>query len=75
MKKENIKVDVNTGALFFELMFLMFLGLKISGAIDWAWIWIFAPLWVPVVIALCIVGVMFVVLAITAGAESKKNKG
>jgi len=30
------------------LLFVLFLGLKLTGHIDWAWYWVFAPLWVPV---------------------------
>ena len=26
------------------LLFLLFLGLKLAGAIDWAWIWVLLPL-------------------------------
>jgi len=38
------------GIGFTGLLFLLFLGLKLGGAIDWSWWWIFAPLWGPVVI-------------------------
>lgn len=26
------------------LLFLLFLGLKLSGCIDWHWVWVFLPL-------------------------------
>lgn len=35
-------------------MFLLFLTLKLCGVIHWSWLWISAPLWVP--IALDLVG-------------------
>jgi hypothetical protein len=28
------------------LMFLLFLGLKLTGHIDWSWWWVTAPLWI-----------------------------
>lgn len=31
---------------FYELLFLLFLGLKLSNHIDWSWWWIFAPIWI-----------------------------
>lgn len=34
------------------LLFLLFLGLKLSGSIDWSWWWVFAPLIVRVVYGL-----------------------
>lgn len=62
-----------SGAMFFELMFLMFLGLKISGLIDWSWWWIFAPIWVPIAILLGILGILALFLIISKAME--KNKG
>ena len=35
-----------SGAFF--LLFLLFLGLKLAGEIAWAWIWVLAPLWIPI---------------------------
>ena len=32
---------------FFEALFLLFLGLKLCGVIEWSWWWVFAPMWVP----------------------------
>ena len=34
------------------LMFLLFLGLRLTDNIDWAWYWVAAPLWMPAGIAL-----------------------
>lgn len=42
------------------LLFLLFLGLKLTHFIDWSWLWVFAPLWIPFVIGLAIVGAIFV---------------
>jgi len=28
-------------------LFLLFLGLKLTGHIDWSWWWVFAPIWIP----------------------------
>jgi hypothetical protein len=42
------------GISFLGLLFLLFLGLKLGGVIDWSWWWIFAPLWMPLVLGLLI---------------------
>ena len=34
------------------LLFLLFLGLKLTDNIDWSWWWITSPLWIP--LALCL---------------------
>lgn len=39
------------------LVFLLFLGLKLTGYIAWSWWWVTAPLWLPFVI----VGAIFIV--------------
>lgn len=35
------------GTGFFNLLFLVFLVLKLTKVIDWSWWWITAPLWGP----------------------------
>ena len=32
-------------------MFLLFLGLKLADVIDWSWVWVTAPLWIPAILA------------------------
>jgi hypothetical protein len=46
-----------TGALF-----LLFLGLKLCGVINWSWWWVTAPLWGVLAILLLILFVAFVVV-------------
>ena len=38
----------NNGIGLTGLLFLLFLGLKLAGFINWPWIWVFAPLWIPI---------------------------
>lgn len=45
-----IEVDVKS-VNFLELLFLLFLGLKLADKIDWSWWWVFAPLWIPLALA------------------------
>ena len=43
---------------------VLFVGLKLTGHITWPWVWVLAPFWIPLVIAvvflLCI-GVLWVI--------------
>ena len=45
------------GIGFFGLLTLLFIGLKLGGVITWSWLWVLAPLWIPValVIIICII--------------------
>jgi hypothetical protein len=35
---------------FLDLLLLLFIGLKLAGVISWSWWWVFAPVWIPLVI-------------------------
>ena len=32
---------------FCSLLFILFLGLRLTNFISWSWIWVAAPLWIP----------------------------
>lgn len=69
MKKE----FTNYSANFLELLFLLFLGLKLGNVIDWSWWWVFSPIWLPIVIMVIAVGVTFLGAAIAAQVSLRKN--
>lgn len=56
--KSNVSL-VNSNIL--TIMFTVFLTLKLTGNIDWSWWWVTSPLWLPIVIAFGIVGVIFII--------------
>ena len=47
---------VREGPTWLGLLALLFIGLKLGGAIDWSWWWVLAPLWLPALIAGVIIG-------------------
>ena len=45
--------SASSGGLGFTgLLFLVFLVLKLTKVIDWSWLWVCAPLWIPIVVIL-----------------------
>ncbi len=38
------------GIGFLGLLTLLFIALKLIGVIDWSWIWVLSPLWIPIVL-------------------------
>ena len=55
MKDKNITINSPN---FFEWLALMFIGLRLEKVIAWSWVWVLAPLWLPVclvIIIACIV--------------------
>ena len=59
-EKNNVNVNVNLSGL----LLLAFIILKLCGVIQWSWLWVLAPLWIPLGLWL----VIMIVLVI------KKNK-
>lgn len=47
-------------------VFLVFLTLKLLGKINWPWVWVASPLWIPAGLALVIVLVVLAVGVIKA---------
>lgn len=48
------------GIGFCGLLTVLFIALKLTGTIGWSWLWVLAPLWIP--IALLVI-VMIVIAA------------
>lgn len=40
------------------VLFLIFLVLKLTNHIDWSWWWVTAPLWIPALVAITIIGIV-----------------
>lgn len=50
-KKSGITVNFTFGTV----LFLIFLVLKLMKVIAWSWWWVFAPIWIPIIITFLIV--------------------
>jgi hypothetical protein len=46
------RVSISTGSVFPSLLAVLFIGLKLTGSINWPWIWVLGPLWIPLVLIL-----------------------
>ena len=69
MKKNN-----NSGLCFFELLGIVFIVLKLMKVIDWSWLWVLAPLWLPLVLLIIIVAVWAFINTIKRKSHGK-DKG
>ena len=47
----------NNGLSFGSLLLVAFIVLKLTGVIDWPWVWVLSPLWIGVILAVVVVGV------------------
>ena len=44
---EDKRVNVNVGGGFCGMLTIAFIVLKLCGVIDWSWVWVVAPIWIP----------------------------
>ena len=55
------------GVSFAGLLFLLFLGLKLTNQIDWSWWWVTAPLWGPLALVLGFTLIVIFIAFLIAG--------
>ena len=60
----NKKIIASKGVTFLDMLFLLFLFLKLAGYVTWSWWWVTSPLWMPIVIVLGILLIFFTVLGV-----------
>lgn len=74
-------MNKTTKSVYFGLTFetaltIVFIALKLLGAIDWRWIWVLSPIWISAcIIALIyiLVFVFYIVYAIIIASIKRKN--
>lgn len=49
-----------TGPSSCTLLTLLFVGLKLTGNIDWSWWWVLSPIWLPIAVLLFVLICLFV---------------
>lgn len=60
------KVTIKPASVGFGgLLAIVFITLKLCGVIQWSWLWVLAPLWIPVLITIAILGVVFGIILIS----------
>ena len=49
---------------FLGALGLIFITLKLTGVVDWAWIWVLSPLWIVAILILLVVLIGFIYAAL-----------
>jgi len=60
--------EVNRSPGFLSFLALLFIGLKLAGYISWSWVWVLAPLWIPLAVAIAIL-VLGVIIHVINGVN------
>jgi hypothetical protein len=75
--KESAAVTIGSGNGAFWL-FIVFLVLKLTHVIDWSWLWVTSPLWIPILLVVAILviilGVVIFLLLIGLSLGDVKEK-
>lgn len=50
MKNKKETIVVQRSSPFLGLLTIMFIFLKLTNVIDWSWLWVLSPLWIPLAI-------------------------
>lgn len=69
--KQSYTVTVG-GIGFLGLLALLFIGLKLGKIINWSWIWVLSPLWIP--ISLVFAGLLAIVIFMLPGYINEKMR-
>ena len=62
------------GIGFCGLLAIAFIVLKLTGFIDWSWLWVLAPLWIPVAIFFAVALVILIVVLVKVGVEQTEER-
>lgn len=46
------KSKTSSGIGFTGALTLLFIGLKLANVIQWSWIWVLSPIWIPLLVGL-----------------------
>jgi uncharacterized protein (DUF983 family) len=59
------KATSYTGPGTASLLGILFIGLKLTGYINWPWVWVLAPFWIPflIVLSMLVVGGLLLLTA------------
>ena len=61
----DVKIKLEFGS-FCALLTLIFVAAKLFKAIDWSWLWVFSPLWIPTALIISFLIIMLIVAGIIA---------
>lgn len=53
------KTNNNSGGVgFCGLLTIVFIALKLTNYINWSWLWILAPTWIPILLGVIIIAIV-----------------
>ena len=62
MSKGNVSSSSGGGIGFSGLLTIVFIVLKLTGHINWSWVWVLAPLWGGIALVILMVLILFPII-------------
>ena len=62
------------GIGFCGMLTILFVGLKLTGYIDWSWWWVVSPLWITCALLLLLLFAGFTCAAVASFYEARKGR-
>lgn len=59
---DNQKTTATRSISFTNMLGVAFIVLKLCHVIEWAWVWVLAPIWIPWALALAILAVTYLII-------------
>lgn len=69
MSKDNSSKSGGIG--FVGLLTILFIGLKLTGFIDWSWWWVLSPLWISFTLFVVVPGIVLIVIHLHEKAKGR----
>ena len=64
MSRNNNTVTTS-GATFCDLLAIVFIILKLTHVVEWSWLWVLAPIWIPLALVLIVIIVALIIAALS----------
>ncbi|MBD3949032.1 hypothetical protein ACDH46_04500 [Aerococcaceae bacterium zg-1292] len=52
--------ETHKGINFYEMLTVLFIGLKLTGHITWSWWWVLSPFWIPYIILFVVAMILYI---------------
>jgi hypothetical protein len=71
-KNYEVSSSSSSGIGFFGLLTILFIALKLTGQVNWSWIWVLSPIWIGFLVSLATIVLIFLFALWTNRREWKK---
>lgn len=72
MSNDNKNSTTASGGIgFCGLLAVAFIVLKLCKVINWSWLWVLAPIWIPIVLCILIIVIALIVAGIKSTIKKK----